>query len=109
MFIHMSIHMSIHMPLHVHMAVYMSNHMCMSLRNTCTHAHVYAQVVAWVFVANATIMLLLVFLRMTWHQLQVLRGRGSWNCPVAAECDMTKLKTEPTSEDSVASDLELAV
>ena len=46
-----------------------------------------AQVVAWVFVAIATVMLLLVCLRMALHNLQVLQGRERWDDPLARECD----------------------
>ena len=46
-----------------------------------------AEALAWVLVGVASLMLLSVFLRMLWHQVQVMRGHERWDDPVARECD----------------------
>ena len=49
---------------------------------------VVAEVFAWIMVGIADLMLGLVFLRMTWHQVGVMRGKETWGCPIARDCDL---------------------
>ena len=46
-----------------------------------------SQVLAWICVAGATAMIAIVFARMSWHAVQVRRGKAEWKDPIAAACD----------------------
>lgn len=46
-----------------------------------------AEALAWVLVSVASLTLLSVFLRMLWHEMQVMRGHERWDDPIARACD----------------------
>ena len=56
------------------------------------------EVLAWTMVGVAQVMLVLVFLRMCCHHLQVLRGREVWGDPVTTELDASAKKAEDPEE-----------
>ena len=61
-----------------------------------------AEAIAWVLVSVASLMLLSVFLRMLWHQVQVMRGHERWDDPIARACDDARRTAGADIEDGSA-------
>jgi hypothetical protein len=53
-----------------------------SVQYAATEDSVASHVMAWFFIVLASLALIFVFLRMSWHHVGVLRGKEVWGDPV---------------------------